>query len=167
MRTWVPEHGREGIAPRWAGLVVRPSPQFTGISVMLCPFLVSLELMTQFYISKALSGSGIFMLVLLLSAKSFATPCQSSDQNFIQQLTPLTKNLFTDTPLTAGSLWRCLWGCSEFWFPFGSIQPCSLMSGRWGLAMKNASENCRGIRTDLHLQTSRKKWAWLSNISPS
>lgn len=80
---------------------------------------------------------------------------------------PLTKNLFTGTRLTAGSMWRCLWGCSEFSFPFGSIQPCSLMSGRWRLAMKNASENCRGIRTDLHLQTSRKKWAWLSNISPS
>lgn len=82
-------HRREGIVPRCTGLMIRPSPQFTGISVMLCLFLVVLELMTQFWISKALAGADIFVLVLLLSVKSSVTPYQSPDQNSTQQLNPL------------------------------------------------------------------------------
>lgn len=50
------------------------------MSVMLCPFLVLLELeelMTRLWISKVLAWLGIFILVLLLSVKSFATLYQS------------------------------------------------------------------------------------------
>lgn len=48
---------------------------------MLCPFLVLLELeelMTRLWFSKVLAWLDIFILVLLLSAKSFAPVCQSS-----------------------------------------------------------------------------------------
>ena len=84
-RAWVPEYEREGITSRCfqqtrTGPMMRPSPHFTGISVTLCPFLVLLELeelMTRLWISKVLAWLDIFILVLLLSAKSFAALCQS------------------------------------------------------------------------------------------
>lgn len=84
--TWGPEYEREGrrtlrcFQQTWTGPMMRPSPHFTWISVMLCPFFMLLELeelMTWLWTSKVLAWLDIFIVVLWPSAKSFATLDQS------------------------------------------------------------------------------------------